>query len=57
MSTPLRFLRLDRQQAAEFLTARGYKITANRLAKLAASKDCPEYRRWGKSVYYYPMHY
>jgi hypothetical protein len=46
--------RLDRQKAAEFLTAHGYKITANRLAKLAASKEGPEYRRWGKSVYYYP---
>lgn len=46
--------RLDRQKAAEFLTSHGYKITANRLAKLAASKEGPEYRRWGKSVYYYP---
>ena len=45
--------RLDRQQAAAFLTSHGYKITANRLAKLAASKEGPEYRRWGKSVYYY----
>jgi hypothetical protein len=46
--------RLDRQRAAEFLTSHGYKITADRLAKLAASKGGPEYRRWGKRVYYYP---
>jgi hypothetical protein len=46
--------RLDRKQAAEFLTAQGFKITPNRLAKMAAAHEGPVYHKWGKTVYYYP---
>lgn len=46
--------KLNRQEAAAYLSDLGYRITANRLSKLAAEGGGPEYTQWGKQVYYYP---
>jgi hypothetical protein len=45
---------LTRDRAAEFLRAKGYPITAKRLAKLAHEGGGPIYRRWGSRVIYKP---
>lgn len=48
-------LRLNRKQAAEFLTRLGYGTTPSRLAKMASICNGPCYRIWGRSVLYDPI--
>jgi hypothetical protein len=48
-------LRLNRKQAAEFLTRIGYGTTPSRLAKMASIGNGPCYRTWGRSVLYDPI--
>jgi hypothetical protein len=46
--------KLNRQQAAAYLSDLGYPITANRLSKFVGEGGGPEYTKFGKQVYYYP---
>jgi hypothetical protein len=47
--------RMTRQELAEFLSARGFKISRSTLAKLAMSKEGPPPAgRWGTRLLYSP---
>ena len=48
-------LRLNRDQAAQFLRRLGYPIHANRLAKLAVHGGGTPYMKWGRRVVYCPL--
>jgi hypothetical protein len=42
----------ERKPAAEFLTAHGYRISENTLAKLASIGGGPLFRKWGRRPLY-----
>lgn len=43
---------LTRREAAAYLTARGCRIAATTLGKLAVVGNSPKYRRWGRLALY-----
>lgn len=45
---------LDRREAADYLTRRGFKITRNTLQKMATTGGGPEYRIFGTRALYDP---
>lgn len=45
---------LDRREAADYLTRRGFKITRNTLQKMATTGGGPEYRIFGIRALYVP---
>ena len=45
---------LTRDQAAEYLSSRGLRVSAGYLAKLATAGKGPSYSRLGKYAYYQP---
>jgi hypothetical protein len=47
-------LQLDRKQAAEFLTSRGFKTAPATLAKLACLGGGPVFRSYGRKPLYLP---